>query len=330
MKHLITWPAYLAYLLIFTFVFITGVVSAKPVKGDEKIIAMVNGTPLYEKRLKEGLNSHNKKFSKSVLAVEKINFSDPATKVVLYKIIDQMLLTEASQAETIHDIDKRVETALAAKKAQAHSEERFASYLKSKKMTVETYRQYLARKIHMDEYMKRQGITTAEIPEHEIRKFYNKGDGLKQEESVKVRHILVSVEKESSSKEKEKRRLTAEEILNKIHNGEDFAELARHKSECKRSNESGGDLGYIKRGYMPSTFEEVAFSLSVGATSDVIESEFGYHILQVMDKRKAGRKTYEETREFLKKYLQERQIPLLLDKHIAELRDKADIQLFLN
>ncbi len=313
--------------LFFTAFFFHGE-RAKAEEGGEKISARVNGIAISESQLMQGLNAHRNKFKKSGMVEELPEYSDPTTKIVLNKMINQLLLAQASQAKTIPDIDKRVKEALAAKKGEARSEEHFANYLKTKQMSVQTYRHYLKKKIHLEEYLKNKGITNAEIPEQKIREFYNKGDGLQQQEAVQVRHILLTVEKTDKKSLKEKIRLESHDILDKINEGGDFAELARHRSQCEKSNTKGGDLGYIKRGFMPKPFEEAAFSLPVNTTSDVIETEFGFHILQVMDRREAGRMPYEKTRDFLKKYLQERRMPILLDKHIAEIREKADIQVF--
>lgn len=318
------------FVLIFLFstaVFLHGE-NAKAEEGGEKISARVNGTDISESLLMQGVNAHRNKFKKSGMTAKTPEYSDSTTKIVLDKMINQLLLAQASQAETISDIDERIDAALASKKAEAGLEERFANYLTTKQMSVQSYRHYLKNKIHMDEYLKRKGISTPEISDQEIREFYNKGDGMQQEETVKIRHILLTVAKEAKKNEKEKIRLKSHEILNQINEGMDFAELARFSSQCKKSNTQGGDLGYIKRGFMPEPFEKVAFSLPVGTTSGVIETEYGFHILQVMDRREAGRIPYEKTRDFLKKYLQERRMPLLLDKHIAELRQKADIQIF--
>jgi parvulin-like peptidyl-prolyl isomerase len=71
----------------------------------------------------------------------------------------------------------------------------------------------------------------------------------------------------------------AEDVLQRIKNGEDFAELAKLYSEDGTAS-SGGDLGFFPRGKMIKAFEEVAFKLEVGAVSSVLKTEFGYHILK--------------------------------------------------
>lgn len=89
---------------------------------------------------------------------------------------------------------------------------------------------------------------------------------------VKASHILVPTEKE------------AQTIKTMLDEGEDFAVLARQYSQCP-SKASGGDLGYFKRGQMVKEFENVAFSLPVGKVSEPVQTQFGWHIIKVTDRR---------------------------------------------
>ena len=78
---------------------------------------------------------------------------------------------------------------------------------------------------------------------------------------------------------------TANDLLVRIKNGEDFASLAKQYSQDPGSAKNGGDLGYFGKGVMVKIFEETAFSLKKGEVSGVVKSDFGYHIIKVEDKR---------------------------------------------
>ena len=89
---------------------------------------------------------------------------------------------------------------------------------------------------------------------------------------VKASHILVQTEAKANA------------LKNMLNEGEDFAYLARQYSLCP-SRSIGGDLGYFKRGQMVKEFENAAFSLPVGEVSDPVQTQFGWHLIKVIDKR---------------------------------------------
>ena len=85
---------------------------------------------------------------------------------------------------------------------------------------------------------------------------------------IRASHILV------------KKHSQALEIISRIREGEDFASMAKHSSDCP-SGKKGGDLGWFGRGQMVKEFENAAFSLSIGAmTTDPVKTEFGYHVIK--------------------------------------------------
>jgi len=122
---------------------------------------------------------------------------------------------------------------------------------------------------------------------------------------IKASHILIKVGKNDSDSLKNAKLEKAKEILAKIKNGEDFEKLAKEFSEDPGSKERGGDLGYFARRQMVEPFDEAAFNLEVGQVSDIVESQYGYHIIKLTDKRpypsfksdeKSLKDIYEKTR----------------------------------
>jgi peptidyl-prolyl cis-trans isomerase C len=118
--------------------------------------------------------------------------------------------------------------------------------------------------------------------EKEITEFYQKNkDKLKVPESVHTRHILIATPKTETDKTKAEKRVKAEGLRKQLLAGADFADLAKKNSDCP-SKEKGGDLGNISRGQMVKPFEDAAFSQKKDAIGPVVETDFGYHIIQVL------------------------------------------------
>jgi peptidyl-prolyl cis-trans isomerase D len=114
-------------------------------------------------------------------------------------------------------------------------------------------------------------------------------------ERVQVRHILLKTTGKSPE-EDVKIKATAEDLLKQIKSGGDFAELARKNSEDPGSATKGGDLGWIARGQTVKPFEDTAFSLKPKEISGLVKTEYGYHILQVLDHEQAHQRTFDEVR----------------------------------
>jgi peptidyl-prolyl cis-trans isomerase D len=120
-------------------------------------------------------------------------------------------------------------------------------------------------------------------------------DNFRMPERIHVRHILVSTEGKSDS-EKKSQKAKADDLLKQLKNGADFAELAKKSSDDKGSGEKGGDLDWIVKGQMVPEFDNAAFALKPKELSPVVSSNFGYHIIQVMDKEPARVKPFDEVK----------------------------------
>ncbi len=137
---------------------------------------------------------------------------------------------------------------------------------------------------------------TAQISDTQLRPEYTQNlDNYRQPERVQVRHILIKTQgkpKEDAPKLKAK----ADDLLKQIQQGGNFADLAKKNSEDPGSAVKGGELGFIVRGQTVPNFEKAAFSLKPNELSNVIETEYGYHILQVENKQEAHTQSFEEVR----------------------------------
>jgi peptidyl-prolyl cis-trans isomerase D len=139
-------------------------------------------------------------------------------------------------------------------------------------------------------------IQSAQVSDSQLQQQYQDNiDSYRTPERVKVRHILIKTEGKPKD-EVPKLKAKAEDILKQLQHGADFAELAKKNSEDPGSAEKGGELGWIVRGQTVPNFEKAAFSLKPGQLSGVIETEYGFHIIQVEDKQEAHTQTFDEVK----------------------------------
>jgi peptidyl-prolyl cis-trans isomerase D len=130
------------------------------------------------------------------------------------------------------------------------------------------------------------------IKEKELKDYYDKNlNSFKVPEKIRARHILVKTKKE------------AEELLKKLKNNGNFIELAK-KYSIGPSAKNGGDLGYFTKGQMVPTFEKAAFALKKGEISNIVKTQFGYHIIKLVDIKKASVEPFEKVKDSIKNTLE--------------------------
>jgi len=169
--------------------------------------------------------------------------------------------------------------------------------------------QYWRRRALRDAYFDRS--VRATISDADAKNFYNSQLGaLKADEEVRARHILVD------SRDK------AREVYEKLAHGGDFAQLAKEYSKDPGSKDQGGELGFFGRGQMVPQFEEAAFRLKKGEISEPFESQFGWHIMRIDDRRQRAAPAFEAVKE--------RVVASMIHKRAqqvaADLRRKAQIE----
>ena len=148
-----------------------------------------------------------------------------------------------------------------------------------------------------------------QIPEAELKAYYEQNaQRLSGVEERRASHILITAPKDAASAEREKAKLKADELLKSVRaNPASFADLARKNSQDPGSAAKGGDLEFFARGAMVKPFEDAAFAMKKGAISDVVESDFGFHIIQLTDIKLPQQRSFEELRAGLEAELKSQQ-----------------------
>lgn len=171
-------------------------------------------------------------------------------------------------------------------------------------------------------------MSKVSITDKEVEEFYNeRKNELIEPEQVKARHILFRVGASDPQEKKDEQLKKAKEVLKEAKNGKaDFSELANKYSE-EPSDSRGGDLGYFARGRMVPAFENAAFALKKDEISDVVETQFGYHIIKVEDKKDARNIPFDEIKDAVRENIKIQRGNVEIEKWIDQLKSEATIEM---
>ena len=169
-------------------------------------------------------------------------------------------------------------------------------------------------------YLEKQIGDKVTVTEEEIKAYYDEHrNEFTTPEMVKARHILVKVDPSASEEEKKQAYQKAEDILKQVQDGKDFAELATELSDDSHTQSKGGDLGFFSRGKIVKPFEDVAFAMKPGETSGIVETQFGYHIIRVEDRKEETLHSYDS----MKERIQQRLLQQKKSTYVNDFIDKA-------
>jgi peptidyl-prolyl cis-trans isomerase C len=177
--------------------------------------------------------------------------------------------------------------------------------------------------------MEAEAATAPLVGEAEAKEFYDKNpDRFKQPEQVRASHIFKRVVPGADAAAKQKARTALEPVLKQVKAGGDFAELARKHSE-DASAQAGGDLNFFGPGQMVPEFEKVAFTMKAGDTSDIVESQFGYHIIKVTERREGRTVPFAEARNQIAEYLKQQRQQEKTNALVEQLKAKSKIEILM-
>jgi parvulin-like peptidyl-prolyl isomerase len=199
-------------------------------------------------------------------------------------------------------------------------------------MSLEQFRTRLLEQETCQAVLEREVKKDLAVSDDAARKFYGDNPAqFEKKEQVRASHILISTmdpatkTKVSPEVKKQKEKL-AKEIKAKIDGGEDFAKLVKEYSEDPGSKSTGGEYTFGK-GEMVPEFEAAAFSLKTNQVSDLVETQFGYHIIKLLEKIPAGKMDYAKVAPKLKEYLENQQLQRALPPYFERLKKENEVEI---
>lgn len=207
----------------------------------------------------------------------------------LHRLIDQKLLIIKADEDTIKADEDRVDQYLNQQMEymikQAGSEQKLEEYYSTPLFKIKSdLRKEISNQMRIS-ILREKRFSHIKISRKEVEQFYQEfQDSLpKMKASVDISHILMQATPSENSIREAYQKI--QEIQNKLKEGQDFATLARQYSEDPGSAANGGVLGFVSRGTLVKEFEEAAFALNEGQISDIVQTQFGFHVIQLIERQ---------------------------------------------
>ncbi len=299
------------------------------------VVAKVNGVELRSDYIRFRVNLDMRRIGQNLDAQQKAKLAG----AIIDKEIVRELMYQEGQAKGSGVSPETVEKELQAFKKSYESEEKFQEILKLRGLSEDELKKGIEVDLIAKNLLDDRVKGKVQITDTQVKKFYeDKKESFKRPDSFRARHIFVAyvpfdvVQNTSPEEMKEKAgeyraasKKKIDEVYGKVKSGENFEELAKQYSEDKGSAGKGGDLDFMYKGVFDPMFDKAVANLKVGETSDIVETEFGYHIIRLMETRPSDYAPFAEVEESIQKHLFMTEAQKLVGRYIEALRKKADI-----
>jgi peptidyl-prolyl cis-trans isomerase C len=292
------------------------------------VVAKVNGQPIKKTDLLQGGQMVQMRFSQMG---QQIAPSARFYQQVLKELVAIILLQQDAKAQGVTASDQEIQQAVASRKAAFPNEEAYQKALKQAGITEQTLKDQARDQIAVQKYVQTRIAPGVTVSDQAAKEFYDKNKAqMQMPERVHLRHILIQVSPTASPADKQKARQKAEEVLKKLQAGGDFAKLAAQYSEDPGSKDRGGDIGAIGHGQAAPQFEAAAFALQKpNDLSPVVESRYGYQIIQLLEKLPATTVPFEQVKERIVAGLKQQELQKLVQARAEQLRVKGKVETYI-
>ncbi|MFB6262083.1 MAG: peptidylprolyl isomerase [Bradymonadaceae bacterium] len=296
----------------------------------DRIVAKVGDDIITEHQLSEAIEPYLLQQGTPPSEIEGRKDDPELRRTVLDKMIERQLIESEAEEMGLSIDESRVDRLVAmTRKKRGLSEERFRMMIERYGISFSEYRgilrhNLLKRKLLQAKLGSRVSVSSSEVDEVYRRRFGDPGAAAKQ---VKVRHILVQPDG-NGKKAKKRAERRARKIVKKLEKGAEFATLAEKYSDDPSASK-GGLLGTFRRGELQPAIENVAFSLKEGAHSGVIRTDYGYHIVEVVDVSRAPSGKVGERRKAIRRELKQKKLTEKLDSLLEDLRSETLVEISL-
>ena len=285
-------------------------------------VATVNGETItlgnYEKLLALNKLSMESYYGSDIWSKEVEDgktLKDTLKDMVLQTMISSEVVYQQAKKDKILPTDEQVQEQIDSFNEQVKNDKEYQNKLKKMGIDEEFLKYQFSRDL-ANNNLKAKFTDDTKISESEMKKYYEENKDDFYTDTVTASHILLKTiddnGNELSDEKKKEAKKKAEEALKKVKSGEDFAQVAKEYSEDSTAS-NGGELGTFGKGQMVSEFENAAFSMKPGEISDIIKTQYGYHIIKVTE-RVDEQKSYDDVKDEIKSTLASQEYSKYIEK----------------
>lgn len=287
-----------------------------------EVAARVNGTGIATKELLERADAMAAQGSAEVRSLE-------FYRRVLDDLIGAELLFQQSRERKLAATAEEVNRQLEAMRGGFPDPAQFDQAMASRGLTIDLLRGQVEKNMSIQKLIESDIVPKVSVAEEAVRKFYDENsDEMRQPERLRVRHILKQVAPDSPPEVREAARAALEKIREQATSGTDFAALAREHSEDPGSAANGGELT-ISPGETVPEFEQAAYALAPGGISPVIETQFGFHVIELQEKIAGQLVPYEQVQPRIQQFLQQRGVQEQIQGAVEILKKSAEVEVLI-
>lgn len=293
----------------------------------DKILVVVNDDIITVREFETTFEPYRKRIEDSYRGNDKAKVIEDTRNAVLERLIDSMLIEQMARKIGANIKEEEIMNILKDTLVKRNiSMEKFLQDVEKDGGTLADVKKDIRAQLMRMKLMRWEIKSKIMITDQEIGAYYNEHrDEYEGREAVRIRQILFVIPSNADSETKAKIEGEAQKVRKLALSGTPFEELVAKYSQGPKADQ-GGDVGFIEKGVMIPEMEEVAFKMPLDQISEVIESELGFHIIKVVDKRGAGIKPITAVREEIKAKLEDEKLEKKYDEWISSVRKKAHIE----
>lgn len=262
--------------------------------------------------------------------------SIPADKVreaqlfILNRLVVGELMYQLAKKMEMPDLNQKLEDFFKKHNDRMKADDEYRKKVQAYNVSEKELKDIMRKEMIINNYIEKTVVSKVNITETDIKAYYDKNpQTFTVPDQVRASHILVKVDPKATPAEKKAARAKIESILKQVKApGADFGKLAKENSDCP-SKENNGDLGLFPKGQMVKPFDDAVWIMKPGDISGIVETQFGYHIIRVTERKASDKVPYSQVRTKIEENLKQQKIREGITALVDSAKKNAKIEIYL-